>query len=332
MTSNIIRLARRTCLATLLSALPLSSALAEGDWPNRPIRILVPAPAGGASDMIARTIAESMRQNLRQSVVVENKPGAGGIIATDTMLGAPRDGYTFVLSPNSLVTENPYSYKFRFDPFKDVVPVAEVASVPLVLVADPRLPVTNVSEMVAYVKAHPGKVSYASYSPGTLSHIKGMQFNKAAGLDMEHVGYKGSPPALTDLMGGQIQFMFDGMGTALALVIPGKVWALAVTSAERSPFLPDVPTMAEAGYPNLSQIMGTSVWSTPDVPAAIRSKLQRELLKAVSSPSVKSQLAALGMNAGSPTQTTADLEKALKRENERTGQALRAINYKPSLN
>ncbi|XYJ91201.1 Tripartite-type tricarboxylate transporter, extracytoplasmic receptor component TctC [Cupriavidus necator] len=282
--------------------------------------------------MIARTIAESMRQNLKQSVVVENKPGAGGIIATEAMLAAPRDGYTFVLSPNSLVTENPYSYKFRFDPFKDLAPVAEVASVPLVLVADPRLPVTNVCEMVAYVKAHPGKVSYASYSPGTLSHIKGMQFNKAAGLDMEHVGYKGSPPALTDLMGGQIQFMFDGMGTALALVKPGKVRALAVTSAERSPFLPAVPTMAEAGYPNLSQIMGTSVWSTPDVPAAIRSKLQQELIKAVSSPSVKSQLAALGMNAGSPTQTSADLEKTLKRENERTGQALRAINYKPSLN
>lgn len=332
MISNIIRLTRGTCLATLLSALPLSGALAEGDWPNRPIRILVPAPAGGASDMIARTIAESMRQNLKQSVVIENKPGAGGIIATEAMLAAPRDGYTFVLSPNSLVTENPYSYKFRFDPFKDLAPVAEVASVPLVLVADPRLPVTNVSEMVAYVKAHPGKVSYASYSPGTLSHIKGMQFNKAAGLDMEHVGYKGSPPALTDLMGGQIQFMFDGMGTALALVKPGKVRALAVTSAERSPFLPAVPTMAEAGYPNLSQIMGTSVWSTPDVPAAIRSKLQQELIKAVSSPSVKSQLAALGMNAGSPTQTSADLEKTLKRENERTGQALRAINYKPSLN
>ncbi|UUZ75032.1 tripartite tricarboxylate transporter substrate binding protein [Polaromonas sp. P1(28)-13] len=157
--------------------------------------------------------------------MIENKPGAGGIIAVETMLGVPRDGYTFVLSPNSLVTENPYSYKFRFDPFKDLAPVAEVAGVPLVLVADPRLPLGNITEMIAYVKAHPGKTSYASYSPGTISHIKGMQFNKAAGLDMEHVGYKGSPPALQDLMGGQVQFMFDGMGTALPLIKTGKVRA-----------------------------------------------------------------------------------------------------------
>ena len=319
---------RRVCMLAMLAALPCGHALAQSNWPNRPIRLMVPAPAGGASDMIARTVAESMRQDLKQTVIVENKPGAGGIIAVDNMLSA-RDSHTFVLSPNSLVTEGPYSYKLRFDPFKDLLPIAEVASVPLVLVADPKLPVKNVAEMIAYVKAHPGKVSYASYSPGTLSHIKGMQFNKAAGLDMEHVGYKGSPPALTDLMGGQIQFMFDGMGTALPLVKTGKIRALAVTSAQRSPFLPDVPTIAEAGYPNLSQIMGTSVWATPDLPVDVRNRLHEELLKAVASPSVKSQLAALGMDAGNPKQTMGELSEFLKKENERTGQALRAMNYKP---
>ena len=279
--------------------------------------------------MIARTVAESIRHDLKQAVIVENKPGAGGIISVETMLGAPRDGYMFVLSPNSLVTENPYSYSFRYDPFKDLAPIAEVASVPLVLVADPKLPVKNVADVVAYVKAHPGKISYASYSPGTLSHIKGMQFNKAAGLDMEHVGYKGSPPALTDVMGGQIQFMFDGMGTALPLAKTGKIRPLAVTSAARSPFMPDVPTLAEAGYPNLTQIMGTSVWSTPDVPADIRNRMRQLLLKAVASQEVKSQLAALGMDAGNPAQTEAELQTMLKTENERTGKALKAMNYKP---
>ena len=279
--------------------------------------------------MIARTVAESIRHDLKQAVIVENKPGAGGIISVETMLGAPRDGYMFVLSPNSLVTENPYSYSFRYDPFKDLAPIAEVASVPLVLVADPKLPVKNVADVVAYVKAHPGKISYASYSPGTLSHIKGMQFNKAAGLDMEHVGYKGSPPALTDVMGGQIQFMFDGMGTALPLAKTGKIRPLAVTSAARSPFMPDVPTLAEAGYPNLTQIMGTSVWSTPDVPADIRNRMRQLLLKAVASAEVKSQLAALGMDAGNPAQTEAELQTMLKTENERTGKALKAMNYKP---
>lgn len=320
---------RRACLAALLSALPCAHVLAQGAWPNRPLKLLVPAPAGGASDMIARTIAESFRQSTNQVLVIDNKPGAGGIIAVESMLSAPRDGYTFVLSPNSLVTENPHSYRFRFDPFKDLAPVAEVASVALVLVVDPRLPITNIPEMLAYVKAHPGKTSYASYSPGTLSHIKGMQFNKAAGLDMEHVGYKGSPPALQDMMGGQIQFMFDGMGTSLPLIKTGKLRALAVTSAKRSPFLPDVPTLAEAGYPGLSQIMGTTIWSTPDVPQDIRNKFRQELLKAIASPSVKSQLGALGMDAGNPTLGIADLDKTLKQDNELTGQALRAMNYKP---
>ena len=279
--------------------------------------------------MIARTVAESIRQNTKQTVIVDNKPGAGGILAVETMLSAPRDGYTFVLSPNSLVTEAPHSYKFRFDPFKDLAPVAEVASVPLVLVTDPRLPIKSVAEMISYVKSNPGKTSYASYSPGTLSHIKGMQFNNAAGLDMVHVGYKGSPPALTDLIGGQVQFMFDGLGTSLPMVKSGKVGALAVTSPQRSPHLPDVPTLAEAGYPNLSQIMGTTVWSTPDVPANIRNRMREELLKAVASPMMKTQLAALGMDVGSATQTSAGLETSLKQDNERTGQALRAMNYKP---
>ncbi|QHE87415.1 Bug family tripartite tricarboxylate transporter substrate binding protein [Hydrogenophaga sp. BPS33] len=329
MNFNASSFSRRTCLLALLVALPGAHVAAQSAWPNRPIRILVPAPAGGASDMIARTVAESVRKSTNQTVLVENKPGAGGIIAVESMLSVPRDGYTFVLSPNSLVTENPHSYKFRFDPFKDLAPVAEVASVPLVLVADPGLPLANIAEMVAYVKARPGKVSYASYSPGTLSHLKGMQFSKAAGLSMEHVGYKGSPPALQDLMGGQVQFMFDGLGTSLPLIKNNKVRALAITSAKRSPLLPDVPTLAEAGYPALSQIMGTTIWSTPDVPQDIREKFRQELLKAISTESVKSQLAALGMEAGNPSQTVPELEKALKKDNEHTGEVLRSINYKP---
>ena len=322
-------LSRRACLFTLGACLACAGAQAQNDWPSHPIRLLVPAPAGGASDMIARTLGESIRKSTGQTVVVDNKPGAGGILAVDALLSAPRDGYTFVLSPNSLVTENPHSYKFRFDPFKDLVPVAEVASVPLVLVADPQLPIANITEMVAYVKAHPRKTSYASYSPGTLSHIKGMQFNQAAGLDMEHVGYKGSPPALQDLMGHQIQFMFDGMGTSLPLIKTGKLRALAVTSPQRSPFLPDVPTLAESGYPAMSQIMGTTIWSTPDVPQDIRNQLRQALLKAVTAPSVKSQLAGLGMDAGNPARSVADLQQSLQQDNERTGQALRAMHYKP---
>jgi tripartite-type tricarboxylate transporter receptor subunit TctC len=146
---------------------------------------------------------------------------------------------------------------------------------------------------------------------------------------MEHAGYKGSPPALQDLMGGQVQFMFDGMGTSLPLIKAGKLRALAVTSAQRLPYLPDVPTLAEQGYADLTQIMGTSVWSTPDVPQDVRRKFRDALLKAMAAPEVKSQLQMLGMQAGDPSQSIDELDKQLRRDNERTGQLLRSINYTP---
>ena len=329
MTTPAPHLSRRACVLALLSAWAGAGARAQGTaWPNRPIRLLVPAPAGGASDMIARTFGESLRAGTGQAVVVDNKPGAGGILAVEAMLSAPRDGYTFVLSPNSLVTEAPHSYKFRFDVFKDLAPVAEVAKVALVLVVDPRLPIQSVAEMVGYIKARPGKTAYASYSQGSLSHIEGMQFNKAAGLDMEHAGYKGSPPALVDVMGGQVQFMFDGMGTSLPLIKGGKLRPLAVTSPARSPFLPDVPTLAELGYAGLTQTMGTGVWSTPDVPADIRERLRAELLKAVAATAVREQLQALGMDTANPPQSLDDWRQALKRGHEHTGQVLRALGEK----
>ena len=328
MTTHVPHFSRRACVLALLSAWAGANAGAQGTWPERPIRLLVPAPAGGASDMIARTFGESIRASTGQAVVVDNKPGAGGILAVEAMLSAPRDGYTFVLSPNSLITEAPHSFKFRFDVFKDLMPVAEVAKVALVLVVDPRLPIRSVAEMVAYIKARPGKTAYASYSPGSLSHIEGMQFNKAAGLDMEHAGYKGSPPALVDVMGGQVQFMFDGMGTSLPLIKAAKLRPLAVTSPARSPFLPDVPTLAELGYADLTQTMGTGVWSTPDVPAAIRDKLRAELLKAVAATAVREQLQALGMDTANPPQSLDDWRQALKRGHEHTGQVLRALGDK----
>lgn len=328
MNMKSLKLSRRACVAALALGLAATGALAQS-WPSRPIKLIVPAPAGGATDVIARVVADAVQKSAGQPVVVDNKPGAGGIIAVEAMLAAPKDGYTFVLSANSLVMEVPHSLKLRYDVFSDLAPVAELARVPLVLVTNPSLPIRNVSEMVAYVKAHPGKTSFGSYSPGTLSHIKGAQFNRATGTDMQHVGYKGSPPALNDLMGGQIQFMFDGMGTSVPLVKAGKLRALAVTSANRSPLLPDVPTLAELGHADLTQTMGTGIWSTPDVPAAIRNQLRTELVKALSQPAVREQLQALAMEPGSPNQSSDDFAKVLKQEYERTGVLLKSINYKP---
>lgn len=331
MNSTKHAMSRRACTAVMALGLGLaaSGAWAQAAWPSRPLRLLVPAPAGGATDVIARSLADALQKSLGQPVVVDNRPGAGGIVAVEALLSAPRDGHSFVLSANSLVMEVPHSIKLRYDVFKDLAPVAELARVPLVLVTNPALPVRNVAEMAAYVKAHPGKVSYASYSPGTLSHIKGAQFNKIIGADMVHVGYKGSPPALQELMGGQVQFMFDGMGTSVPLVKAGKLRPLAVTSATRSPLLPDVPTLAELGYPAMTQTMGTGLWSTPDVPAAVRNQLRAEIMKALGVPALREQLSALAMEPGNTRQTSEEFGTVLKQEYERTGQLLKSIDYKP---
>lgn len=312
----------------LCGGLP-SLAAAQGAWPSRPVKILVPAPAGGTSDIVARYVAEAVRKSAGQPVVVDNRPGAAGGIAANAFLSSPRDGYTFLFAPSSLVTEVPYSIKPKYDPFKDITPLVELASTGLVLVANASLPIKNVNEMVAYIKANPGKTSFASYSPGTISHVKGLQFNKSFGTDMEHIGYKGTPPALQDVIGGQVQFMFDGIATSVGHAKVGKLKALAVTSAQRSSALPDVPTFAELGHPELTQTIGMDIFTTPDVPADVQARMRAELLKALGLADLRSHFASYGLEAGPTAQTPDELTKTLRRDHERTGQILRAINYKP---
>lgn len=320
---------RRACLA-LLAGLAAAPWSAQADtWPARPVKILVPAPAGGTSDIVARAVAEAMRRNTGQAIVVDNKPGAAGAIAADAFLSAPRDGYTLLFAPSSLVTEVPYTIKPRYDPFQDLVPVAELASIGMVLVANANLPIQNLKEMVAWVKARPGKTSFASYSPGTISHVKGLQFNKAAGIDMQHVAYKGSPPALQDVVGGQVEFMVDGIATSAPHVKAGKLKALAVSSPQRSSALPDVPTFAELGYPELTQTIAMDIFATPQVPADVFARLRAELLKALASPELLATFRANGLQVGPAAQTTEELRKVLRRDYERTGESLRAIDYKP---
>lgn len=324
-----MKIDRRAGLA-LLASLALAPWTAQAEtWPARPVKILVPAPAGGTSDIVARAVAEAMRKNTGQAIVVDNKPGAAGAIAADAFLSAPRDGYTLLFAPSSLVTEVPYTIKPRYDPFKDLVPVAELASIGMVLVAHANLPFQNLKEMVAWVKARPGKTSFASYSPGTISHVKGLQFNKAAGIDMQHVAYKGSPPALQDVVGGQVEFMVDGIATSAPHVRAGKLKALAVSSPQRSTALPDVPTFAELGYPELTQTIAMDIFATPEVPPEVFARVRAELLKALASPELLATFRANGLQVGPPAQTTEELRKVLRRDYERTGESLRAIDYKP---
>ena len=273
---------------------------------DRPIKIVVGAPAGGTADIIARLVGNAMSTGLGQAVVVDNKPGAGGAIAMDAMLSAPKDGHTYLLSINALVTELPYSIKPKYDPFKDLKPLVELAGSGLVLVGNASLPPKDLKEMIAYVKANPGKISFASYTPGTLSHVMGLQLNKLGGLDMVHVGYKGSPPALQDVMGGSVQFMFDGIATSFPNIKGGKLRAFAVTSPQRSHVLPEVPTMAELGFKDMTRTAWLGLWAVPGHPDAALKRIREEALKALAVPAVRDRLMAVGLNVNSQNPPTTE--------------------------
>lgn len=327
---RLTRRAAGTALALCMLALGTAAHAQSADkWPEKPLKIIVGAPAGGSADILARAVGDALARNLGQAVVVDNKPGAMGGIGTDALFSAPRDGYTYMIAVNSLVSEIPFTIKPKYDPFKDLVPLVEIVNSPLVLIAHAALPVSNLKDMAAYVKAQPGKTSFASYSAGTLSHVLGLQWNKMAGLDMQHVGYRGSPPAVQDVIAGQVQFMFDGPATSIPNIRAGKLKALAVTSPRRSPALPDVPTAAEQGHPELTQFPWIALWSTPEVPAAIQARMRAEVIKVVTDAAFKQKFAAFGLEVDPTPPTVEQMQQTLRKESQIVGELLRSINYKP---
>lgn len=321
---------RRTLLGALAAAAALAAApaaLAQA-WPAKPVRILIGAPPGGTADIVARLLAEGLQKEWGQPVIVEAKPGAVGLIATQDFLSQPADGHTLMVAVNALVTEIPHVIKLRFDPFADVRPVADLARSGLVLVAHPSLPAKNVAELVSHAKAHPGKLSYASYSAGTISHTMGLTLNKAAGIDLNHVPYKGSPPALQDLAGGHVALMFDGPATSIPMIKGGRIKALAVSGPARNPALPEVPTFAEQGFPMLDEVAWMGLWIKPDVPADVQARVRQSALKVMSQPAVRARLAELGNDLGSGA-TPEELAKSLRAASDKQGATLRALGVKP---
>jgi tripartite-type tricarboxylate transporter receptor subunit TctC len=260
-------------------------------------------------------------------VIVDPKPGAAGAIAVNELIAAPRDGHTVLVGVNSLVTEIPHLVKLTLDMAKAIKPLAELARGGLVLVATPSLPVNTLPELIRYAKANPGRLTYASYSPGTMSHILGLQLNKAAGIDLVHAGYKGSTPALTDVMGGHVPLMFDGMPTALPLIKSGKVKALAVSLPARSPLLPQVPTFTELGYPRLEAVSWMGLWVTPDVPAAVQARLRDAALAVMAQRQTRERLSEVGFEPGQPLGSN-ELQRGLRADHERVGAMLKAIGFK----
>lgn len=323
MTTKTPRCGFRRLVALLaLAAAPLAQA-----WTDKPVRMLVPAPAGGTMDVVARLLADQLSADIGQPVIVDNKAGAGGSIAVQNLLASPADGQTIMVTASNVLTEIPHVLKLPYDTLKDVRPIAVAARAGMVLVAGPAVPVTDVKGLVAYGKAHPGTLSFASYSTGTSSHYAGMIFNQKAGLDFAHVPFTGSPPGLQQLMGGQIAIMFDGIATSLPLIKAGKLKALGVASKARSRHLPDVPTMAELGYPEIEASNWIGVIAASAVPDAMADRIQAAVAKAAASPKVRERLEAVGFEVPAP-QTSAQLAQSMRADYERNAGIVKAFDIK----
>lgn len=289
---------------------------AAAEWPNKPIRWVVPFPPGGAMDAIARTLGEKAAKSLGQPFVIENKPGAGGNIGADFVAKQPGDGYTMMITSIGMATNKPLYGKLSYDPVKDFAPVSLLAVVPNVLVTNATQPdVKNVKDVIAAARSAPGKLTYASAGNGTSIHLAGEVFTSLANVDMLHIPYKGSGPAVADLLGGQINYMFDSITSARPHIQSGKLRALGVTTAKRSSTLPEVPTLAEAGVPGYEVSPWFAVFMPASTPKAIVGKLNKALLAAMKDPDVVKRFETIGAE---PVGSTPDeLAKHLARESER---------------
>ena len=281
--------------AALLAALA-TSAFAQG-YPTKPAKVIVPYPPGGPTDIVARVVSQKLSEQMGQQFIVENRPGAGGNIGAEAVAKSPADGYTLLVATTAHAI-NPALFKsLGYNLVKDFAPVSQLTSGPLVIVANPSLPVKNVKELIALAKAKPGTLNYASSGNGQSTHLSAELFGTMAGVKMNHIPYKGSAPALTDVMGGQASLMFDTMLSAMPQVKNGKLKAIAVTSAARSPAAPDVPTVAESGLPGYEAIAWNGLLAPAGTPAEVVNKLNAELKKALDAPDVKDRFSAQGFGA-----------------------------------
>jgi len=281
-------------LAAGAAALPAVSHVAWAQaYPTRPVRIVVPVPPGGALDILARLIGQWLSDRLGQTFVIENRPGGGTNIGVEAVVRAPADGHTLLLIPGSVTVNATLYQHLNFNFIRDIVPIAMISSLPLVMEVNLSIPAKTVPEFIAWAKAHPGKVSMASGGTGTPSHIGGELFKMMTGIDMLHVPYRGGAPALTDLMGGQVQVYFSPLPESISTIKGGKVRALAVTTAGRSEALPDVPTISES-VPGFEANTWQGIGAPKNTPAEVVATLNKEINGALADGKIKARLAELG--------------------------------------
>jgi len=311
--SRLIRVC--VALAATLSMLPVATAWGD-TFPSRPAKIVVPFPPGGPLDAIGRAIAQKLTETWGQSVIVENKPGAGGNIGADYVAKSPPDGYTVVMGALSTHAVNPSLYpKMPYDALRDFAPITLVAVTPNVLVVNPSLPVKSVKELAAYAKANPGKLSFGSGSNGSAGHLAGELFKVETGTDIVHVPYKGGAPAMQALLAGDTQLMFDNLANSMPQVKAGKLKALAVTTERRSSLVPDLPTMTEAGLAGFDISTWFGLLAPAGTPREIIMKWNEDVVRILKSPDMKERLAAQGAEAA--PDTPAEFAAFIARELER---------------
>ena len=310
-------------LPLLIAFLGCNTSLAN-DFPTKPIRVVVPFPAGGTADVLPRILAEKLRSRFPAGVVVENKPGAGGNIGAELVAKSEPDGHTLLASPPGPIAINQSLYpRLGYDATR-FMPVTVMASVPNVLAVSNKLPVKNVEEFIAYLKANPGKVAYASQGNGSTSHLTANLFSSLTGTQMTHVPYKGTAPALTDLAGGQVDVFFDNLGSAGPLHKAGRIRILAVADNKRAPTVRDVPSFAEAGLPGMQAVTWFAVVAPPGTPAGVVQTLNSALVEAMRLPDVQQRFAEQGAEvvANTPEQ----MGNFVRTESARWGKVIKDAN------
>lgn len=311
------------CAVALLAGTSLPAASQQAAWPSKAVRLVVGFAPGGGTDVMARALAQALTESLGQPVIVDNKPGASGNLSVGEVSRAAADGYTILVAPTSVETANPYLFKSNVLPSRDLTPVLGIGRMQMYVVARPDTKAKDVRDLVALAKAQPGKLNYASSGTGTAPHLAGELFKQSTGTDVTHVPYRGSAPALQDVMAGQADFVFDP-GIAFPHIKAGKVKLLGVASERKSPFFPDAPTYADLGIKNASLDIWFGVWAPNNLPADVTERLSRELTKALAAPALKERFNSLGAE---PTPVpTAEFRKLLADEGKTLSALIKARN------
>lgn len=319
---------RRLALLVAVCCLPLTQAASAAEYPARPLRLVVPFTPGGTTDILARVVGARLGEVLGQSVVVENRPGAGGNLGAEAVARAAPDGYTLLMGTLGTQVTNAYLYaRMPYDAAKDFAPVTLVANSPNVLLTNASQPVRSVADVIALAKKEPGRINYASTSTGGSPHLSGELLVSMAGVRMQHVPYKGAAPAMTDLLAGQVELMFDNLPSALAQIRAGKVRALAVTSPQRSPVLPDVPTVQESGLPGYVVNSWFGLLAPAGTPPEIVARLQKAAAGVLAEPSVRQRIEQLGAMPGGDT--PAAFSAIIRADHDKWSRVIRQAGIQP---